>query len=227
MRNSDQEQWKAKAQFNGVRLPVLVGVTALVVVAIIGIGLTLFDLASSHGFEITHEADADEAAEDDETSDGTFENLTTIVVHVGGAVNASGIQELQEGSRVQDAIEAAGGFADDAARDALNLARVLTDGEQLIVPTETEVESGTSLESDASSGVNAGISNAESSGRININTATEVELETLPGIGPATAAKIVSDREANGPYSTIEDLKRVSGIGDKKYAALVDLISVG
>ncbi|MFR1640007.1 MAG: helix-hairpin-helix domain-containing protein [Eggerthellaceae bacterium] len=119
------------------------------------------------------------------------------------------MRELKEGSRVQDAVEAAGGFAENAAPDALNLARVVADGEQVIVPTIEQQEA-------SAAGAAASEASASSGGLVNINAATAAELDALPGIGPATAEKIVADREANGPFSAIEDIKRVSGIGEKK-----------
>ena len=144
----------------------------------------------------------------------------TIFVHVEGAVVSPGLFELSEGSRVYDAIQAAGGFAEDARHDAVNLARVLTDGEQIIVPTiQTEGGSDDTPSTAASPGTAAG--------KININTADAATLDALPGIGASTAAKIVADREANGPFKTIEDLKRVSGIGDKKFTQLEGCITVG
>ena len=144
----------------------------------------------------------------------------TIFVHVEGAVAAPGLFELSEGSRVYDAIQAAGGFTEDARHDAVNLARVLTDGEQIIVPTiQTEGGSDDTPSTAASPGTAAG--------KVNINTADAATLDTLPGIGASTAAKIVADREANGPFKTIEDLKRVSGIGDKKFTQLEGCITVG
>ena len=119
-----------------------------------------------------------------------------------------------------DAIQAAGGFTEDARHDAVNLARVLTDGEQIIVPTtQTDGGSDTTPATAASPGTVAG--------KVNINTADAATLDTLPGIGASTAAKIVADREANGPFKTIEDLKRVSGIGDKKFTQLEGCITVG
>ena len=141
-----------------------------------------------------------------------------IVVHVSGAVASSGVYELPEGSRVSDAIDAAGGMVDDASEDALNLARGLVDGEQVVVPTVEEHMQ--ELQAAADGG-------ASPSGKVNINTATAEQLDTLPGIGESTAQKIIADREANGPFASPEDLKRVSGIGDKKYAELADLITVG
>ena len=142
----------------------------------------------------------------------------TIFVHVEGAVAAPGLLELSEGSRVYDAIQAAGGFAEDARHDAVNLARVLTDGEQIVVPS-IQTDGGSDAASAASPGTTAG--------KVNINTADAATLDTLPGIGASTAAKIVADREANGPFKTIEDLKRVSGIGDKKFSQLEGCITVG
>lgn len=130
-----------------------------------------------------------------------------------------GVYELAEGARVSDALEAAGGAVEGAAPDALNLARVINDGEQIIVPTEEDQEQ------QAASGSAAGASGM--GGKVNINTATAEQLDTLPGIGESTAQKIIADREANGPFASVEDLKRVSGIGDKKYADLADLITVG
>ena len=144
----------------------------------------------------------------------------TIFVHVEGAVAAPGLFELSEGSRVYDAIQTAGGFTEDARHDAVNLARVLTDGEQIIVPTtQTDGGSDTTPATAASPGT--------ATGKVNINTADAATLDTLPGIGASTAAKIVADREANGPFKTIEDLKRVSGIGDKKFSQLEGCITVG
>lgn len=127
---------------------------------------------------------------------------------------------------MQDAVDAAGGFADGAARDALNLARVLADGEQIVVPSQEEavLEPGAAVD-----GGDAGSRAAASptGGKIDLNRATAAELDALPGVGPSTAEKIVADREANGPFRTVEDLKRVSGIGDKKFADLADLVCVG
>ena len=210
--------WRSKAHLDGVRLPVLVGITALIVLVLGLACASLLQAASSHGFAVTR---ADEEQNADEAPiDSTDEMAARVFVHVGGAVVHPGVQELEEGSRVQDAVEAAGGFADGAARDALNLARVLQDGEQVVVPTEEELTASVSPSAEVSAAPAA-------RGRINNNTATAEELDALPGIGPATAEKIVADREANGPFSTIEDLKRVSGIGDKKYTELADSVCVG
>lgn len=148
---------------------------------------------------------------------------TSVVVHVAGQVRNPGVYHLAPGSRAIDAVTAAGGAIGDAAMDTLNLARALTDGEQLYVPTEEEVAAGISVapvQSQTSS--NSGSSGA----LININTADAAALETLPGVGPVTAQKIVAEREANGPFSGPDDLSRVSGIGPKRLEQLRDVVSV-
>ena len=147
----------------------------------------------------------------------------SIFVHIDGAVVAPGVYELTEAHpRVNDAVMAAGGLAEDADTSALNLAAVLSDGEKIHVPRQGEVVSG-QASSGAASGSDAG---ASSSGVININTATAEELDSLPGIGPSTAAAIVEDRERNGPFASPEDLMRVSGIGEGKFSKLKDQIRV-
>lgn len=236
------ESWRAKAHLSGVRLPVLVGVTALAVLVLVVAGGALVRAATSEGFSLSHddgalasdEGEAGMAGEahnaDGEAGAGAAEEAAKVVVHVGGAVAEPGVRELSEGARVQDAVDAAGGFAEGAARDALNLARVLADGEQVVVPTEEEAqEAGSGASGTVGAVGTAGESGGSGAtgGKVNINTASVEELDGLPGVGPSTARKIAADREANGPFRTVEDLKRVSGIGDKKFAELADLVCVG
>ncbi len=183
---------------------------------------TASSVESSSGDQLQGSSEQDDAAAAVEVED-------EVCVHVSGAVVAPGVYRLTSGARVGDAVEAAGGFAGDAATDALNLARLLTDGEQVDVPTLEEAEQsaaqGTSTGSDTGSG--SSTSGSASSGKVNINTADATELDTLPGIGPALAQRIIDYRESNGPFSAIEDLKQVSGIGDKKFEQLSDLVCVG
>lgn len=148
----------------------------------------------------------------------------SIFVHIDGAVVAPGVYELT-GSlpRVNDAVIAAGGLAGDADTSALNLAAVLSDGEKIHVPRQGEAVATGQTSSVPASGSDGG---ASSSGVININTATAEELDSLPGIGPSTAAAIVEDRERNGPFASPEDLMRVSGIGEGKFSKLKDQIRV-
>lgn len=148
----------------------------------------------------------------------------SVFVHIDGAVVAPGVYELTGAlPRVNDAVIAAGGLADDADTSALNLAAVLSDGEKIHVPRQGEAMAAGQNPSGAASGSDVG---ASSSGAININTATAEELDSLPGIGPSTATAIVEDRERNGPFASPEDLMRVSGIGEGKFSKLKDRIRV-
>ena len=218
------ESWRAKAHLSGVRLPVLVGVTALAAIVMIAAGTALVKAGTADGFSLSRDEGVLAVDGDAGAGEGASEPASTIVVHVGGAVAEPGVRELEEGARVQDAVDAAGGFAEGAARDELNLARVLVDGEQIVVPSLEEADAAAGAAPDGGGGA-TGASSA--GGKVNLNRATAAELDALPGVGPSTAEKIVADREANGPFRTVEDLKRVSGIGDKKFADLADLVCVG
>jgi len=145
----------------------------------------------------------------------------TVVVHIAGAVLHPGVVELPAGSRVGEAVGAAGGPLGTAGLDAVNLARVLSDGEQVYIPTRDEVAAGVAAPPGAAAD---GEDGSSAGGLVDINSATQAELEELPGVGPATASAIVEERETNGPFSAPEDLMRVSGIGPKKYEALADLV---
>ncbi len=150
-----------------------------------------------------------------------------LVVHVEGAVVAPGVYALDPGSRVSDAVEAAGGLLPDADAPALNLAARLSDGDQLRVPVMPPILSASvagELSGAAAPGTHP---DTGGSTQLDINTATQAELETLPGIGPATAGKIVAFRQENGPFAAPVDLQRVSGIGPSTYEKLKDLITTG
>lgn len=152
-----------------------------------------------------------------------------VIVHVDGAVQAPGVYELAgEGVRGKDAIAAAGGLAPDADTSALNLAQPLVDGEKLHVPRMGEVAQAPAATGTRGSGDSgsSGAAGSSSDTSVNINSATAAELDSLPGVGPSTAAAIVEERERNGPFSSPEDLMRVSGIGEKKFAKLKEHIRV-
>ena len=149
-----------------------------------------------------------------------------IVVHVIGAVVSPGVVVLADGARVADAIAAAGGAASDADTEQLNLARVLDDGEQVRVPHAGEQlaapDPGPSPPGASGGGAAAGSSGGSTPGGgvVNINTAGVSELEALPGIGPALAARIVEYRDGHGPFASVDDLTDVPGIGPAKLEAL-------
>ena len=128
---------------------------------------------------------------------------------------------------MRDAVEAAGGFAAEASQESVNLARKVSDGEQIFVLTVEEFEASPSSSSPSSGSSDAGAqASSGADGLVNINTAGLEALDSLPGVGPATAQAILDEREANGPFASIEDIQRVSGIGEKKYEKLKGSICV-
>lgn len=141
------------------------------------------------------------------------QGASEIYVHVAGAVAAPGLYVLNSGARVIDAVTAAGGLASDAETAAINLARPLADGEQLVVPREGEAPPP------PQGGGSAG-------GLVNINAADAAALEALPGIGPALAARIIAWRESEGPFGAVDDLLAVSGIGPSVLESLRELVTV-
>jgi competence protein ComEA len=152
-----------------------------------------------------------------------------IIVHVSGAVGQPGVYPLPEGSRIQDAIESAGGLQNAAEPLALNLAARLEDGDQLWIPAEGEADLQLSPGSPASTPVLApqdGTTPARADGLIEINTASQAELESLPGIGPVTASKIIAYREEKGLFKTVEQILDVPGIGPATFERIKDLITV-
>lgn len=208
----------SKLSLASVGKPAIAGALALVVMVAVVAGRTMIDTATANVFEIEP---AHEQAE--QTVDqGQDVSVSTIYVHVAGCVASPGVVELVEGSRVRDAVERAGGFAEGAAVDSVNLARVVQDGEQVLIPSVEQQQSEEASQQAASSQQGGG----SSSGLVNINTASSTELQSLPGIGASTATKIIDDRKANGPFKSREDLKRVSGIGEKKFEAIAELICV-
>lgn len=146
--------------------------------------------------------------------------VVQVMVHVVGAVQRPGVVSVPEGSRVQDAIAAAGGLSADADTGELNLAAVLVDGSQLKIGNTKhpggEVRSGTAGEAPGGGGV------AEA--KISLNSATVAQLDTLPGIGPVTAQKILDWRTEHGKFTAITELQEVDGIGPKTYADLAGRI---
>ncbi len=171
-------------------------------------------------FDDAEPTTASTAEEDEASADAEAQ----VVVHIVGAVMRPGVYALPAGSRAADAIDAAGGGLGNAALQSLNLARILADGEQVYVPTIDEAATGVVSPPAVAGGASGG---AQASGLVDINRASAAELDALPGVGPSTAQKIVDDREANGPFSTPEDLMRVPGIGAKKFDALKDLVTCG
>ncbi len=148
----------------------------------------------------------------------------TIAVHVAGAVQHPGVVELRTGARVIDAVEAVGGALAEGDLDRLNLAAKVIDGQRVYVAKVGQPDPGA-----ASDGSAAGVDDpaaGTSGGKINLNTASQAQLEELPGIGPTYAEAIVAERQRRGGFTSVNDLRSVRGIGDKRFAELAPLVTV-
>ncbi len=173
-----------------------------------------------------------------ESNAGEEETAGSIVVDISGAVENPQVVELKQNSRVGDAISAAGGLKKDADLAGINRAAFLTDGEKIYIPAKGENASSVSsiagspqsqppgLESSGSSAAGSLPGLSDTTQKVNINHASSEELQTLNGVGPATAEKIMDYRSSNGYFKTIEDIKNIDGIGDKTFEKLKEHITV-
>lgn len=195
-------------------------------------------LAQADGMQIVDEGNEAQLKKDEELELQGIEKENdslqkVIYVDVSGAVKKPNVYELEEGSRVYNAIDLAGGFSEDADYSNLNLAQVLKDQDKITVSTKEELKRENNKEA-VTNGKSSGISNAASSSTIgsvdgdmiNINTANSEELQNISGIGPSTAEKIIDYRTQNGKFNTIEEIMNVSGIGQKTFAKFKDRITV-
>ena len=184
---------------------------------------------------------ADELRDDNAPHNvGADTEQVVILIDVGGAVNISGLFALPAGSRVADAIEAAGGVTEEAEVKYINRAATLSDGDRLYIPTATEVRDGTAPPTvgqvTTAGGYTGGVApvapsgssadNGAGNGLINLNTANSEELQKLSGVGPVTAQKIIDYRAKKGGFKRIEDIMNVSGIGAKTFEKLKDHITI-
>lgn len=200
---------------------------------IIGIGLAIVICMAIYFLDSTKEYNTIEENQEIMVKNTSEENSKEnendiVVVHVAGAVKKPGIVRLEEGSRIENAINLAGGLTDDADISNINLAYILEDGIKIKIPSIDDKK-------DDSTGENSyiieaigeeSVSNKDNKSIVNINTATQTEFQTLSGIGPSLATKIVEYRNKNGKFKKIEDIKNVAGIGDSKYEQIKDYIKV-
>lgn len=172
------------------------------------------------------------------TSTGPSASVAGVVVHVLGSVRKPGLVRLPAGSRVQDAIEAAGGLSGKADPGELNLAQAVADGQQIVVGTKNkpsgEVRDGAVGGGSGGAGTSGGGTGRPGAGGsvtgpgqpVDLNTASQAELEELPGVGPVMAGKILAWRTENGRFSRVEELQEIDGVGPKTYAKLAPLCRV-
>lgn len=194
----------------------------VLLILIIGVGF-----AAKNGMAAERNLESNIPEEVETQADET--STQTIYVDIGGAVKEPMLAELPSGSRVEDAIIAAGGLTDTADISSINRAEFLEDGVKIFIP---EIAEESDDSSSAVPGVTTSGSSSDSSltgsasGKININTADSTQLQEITGIGPATAQKIIDYRTSNGRFKSIEDIKNVSGIGDKTFEKMKDQITV-
>ena len=146
--------------------------------------------------------------------DAGLQEKNELTVHVAGAVSHPGVVLLEEGDRVIDAIVAAGGPLSEADLEKLNLAQAVQDGQKITVPVEGATENTLAP------------GTGDEGKKINLNTSSQRELEELPGIGPTLAERIIAYREKKGGFNSVDELKQVSGIGDKKLEEIRDLVEI-
>jgi competence protein ComEA len=150
-----------------------------------------------------------------------------LVVYVCGAVRRPGVYHLASGARIADLLTAAGGAGSRAELQAVNLAAKLIDGQQVVVPVRGAASAGVAAGVATGATGAAGVAGtATPAAPVNLNTASAEELDALPGVGPATAQKIIDYRTANGGFKSVDDLNNVAGIGDAKFATLQPLVTV-
>ncbi|MBE5841015.1 MAG: competence protein ComEA [Butyrivibrio sp.] len=200
----------------------------LVLIAALGLLLTGCTNANNGSDIILTEVTENETSSNSSSSDlcdsneGASNTLveTSMVIYICGAVVSPGVYELPLGSRVNDAVIAAGGFSAEADHNYVNLAEPISDGIKIQIPTVQEVSTMQPV-------VSGNFSNSDlGSGLININRASKEDLKTIPGIGDGIATKIVDYRTQNGNFSTIEDIMKVSGIKEKLFSKIKDYITV-
>jgi competence protein ComEA len=217
--------WRADARF-GVVLLVLIAVVAGVVWYRIGVGgASAGESAAPRAVTTTVSTTM---LDDSTRSTGPKGTPARLVVHVAGAVTHPGVVELNSGARVIDAVEAVGGASADGDLDRLNLAAKVTDGERVYVAKVGQADPGVidGGGADAPGPSDGGGTGGGVGAKVNLNTATQAQLEELPGIGPTYAQSIIAERQRRGGFTSVNDLRSVRGIGDKRFAELAPLVTV-
>lgn len=202
---------RSKLHLSGLNRKTIIGLVVVLGIVTFLIFQVVWSLVQPHSI-------GDESQAEEITVEEVNEPVSSVFVHVTGCVNKPGLYELPEGARVKEAIDAAGGFSDNALMESINLARVICDGEQIVVGDKT-------LSASTNTSSAPAVEPSETSnGKISINTASAEELMELDGVGEATAEKIIAYRQENGGFQKLEDLLNVSGIGEKKFEAMKDQI---
>lgn len=216
-------------------------VVYIIIISVIALTIYKVAIKKENLIENITDINTIEISEENETKEQEKVDITKkIMVYITGEVKNPGIYELEENSRIKDVIEKAGGLKETADITDINLATILQDEDKITIPSKEEnkqekqnteniqsnKQSKTTEKSQNTTSISTNTTGKNQNTKVNINTATQTELETLPGIGPSIASKIVSYRKENGKFKSIEEIKKVSGIGESKYANIKELIKV-
>jgi len=195
----------------------------LLIVIIVGVGIVLNkNINREDNFIVNSASDISE-------NNPTMQIETpSVIIHIAGAVKNPGVYQLKSTDRIVDAVKIAGGATEEANLDLINLAALLKDGQKIIVPYKTYSEAGEEINTNTYNNEASvySSSSVSTSAEININTANATMLQTLSGIGPVLSERIIEYRNQNGLFGVIDDIKDVSGIGEKKFEGIKDLICV-
>ncbi len=195
----------------------------LLIVIIIGGGIVLSkNINKEDNFTINRASDISE------NNPALQKEIPPLIIHITGAVKNPGVYQLKSTDRIVDAVKIAGGETEEANLDLINLAALLKDGQKIIVPYKTYSETGDETNTNSYKNVESvySSSSVSTSAKININTANANMLQALSGIGPVLSERIIEYRNQNGFFGVIDDIKDVSGIGEKKFEGIKDLICV-
>ncbi len=195
----------------------------LLIVIIVGVGIVLNkNINKEDNFIINRASDISE------NNPVIQIEIPSVIIHIAGAVKNPGVYQLKSTDRIIDAVKIAGEATEEANLDLINLAALLKDGQKIIVPYKTYSETGEEINTNTYNYVTSVYSSSpvSTSAKININTANANMLQTLPGIGPVLSERIIEYRNQNGLFGAIDDIKDVSGIAEKKYEGIKDLICV-
>ncbi len=194
----------------------------LLIVIIVGVGIVLNkNINKEDNFTVNRAPDISE------NYTAIQIEVPPVIIHIAGAVKNPGVYQLKSTDRIIDAVKIAGGATGEASLDLINLAALLKDGQKIIIPYKTYSETGEEINTNTYNYVSSAYSSSGStSAKININTANANMLQNLPGIGPVLSERIIEYRNQNGLFGVIDDIKDVSGIAEKKYEGIKDLICI-
>lgn len=201
------------------KIAIIIAVTAFVIALFI---IIFFNGKGNKESQSLEQFSLDEITVKQETKP----EIKKIIIHITGCVTNTGIVEVDDGSRIIDVIEKAGGLTEEADISKVNLAYIVQDAQKIYIPSILDAKEIEYISTENGENVIIEDKTKEKASKVNINKATQTELEQIPGIGPSTALKIINYRKEKGKFYSIEEIKEISGIGDKKFNEIKENIEV-